>query len=73
MISLDPNADIVDLSTLSSVLVDKIYSYIEEQKQYNENDLDGFYDYLGGLIAAYQSVAGMIGVPFEIVYPNGDC
>ena len=73
MISLDPNADIVDLSTLSSVLVDKIYSYIEEQKQYNENDLDGIYDYIGGLIAAYQSVASMIGVPHEVTYPNGDC
>jgi hypothetical protein len=67
---LDPNADIVDLSTLSSVLVDRIHSYIEEQKQYNENDLDGFYDYLSGLISAYQSVAGMIGVPFELRYPE---
>jgi hypothetical protein len=72
-IALDVDADIVDLNTLANVLVDKIYGYIEEQKMYNENDLDGFYDYISGLIAAYQSVAGMIGVPFEIAYPDGDC
>ena len=73
MISLSPNADVVSMDTLANEVVSRIVSYTEEQENYNENDLDGFYDYLGGLISAYQSVATMIGVPHEIAYPNGDC
>lgn len=72
-IRLNPNADYVSIEALAIELVDRINSYIEEQKEFDENDLDGHYDYLGGIISAYQSVAGMIGVPHEIVYPNGDC
>lgn len=72
-LKLNPNADFVSMEALAIELIDRIGSYTEEQGQYSENDLDGFYDYLGGLVSAYQSVATMIGVPHEIAYPNGDC
>jgi hypothetical protein len=71
LIELRPDADYRNLDALAKELVDRITSYTEEQQQYDEND--SFFDYLDGLIGAYQSVATMIGVPHEIAYPNGDC
>jgi hypothetical protein len=61
---LDPNADVVTLDELADRLIEKITNYIEEQKEYDEND--STWDYIGGLVSAYQSVAGMIGIPLEI-------
>ena len=73
MLELSPDADYTSMEDLANELISRITSYTLEQEKFDENDLDGFYDYLGGLISAYQSVAGMIGVPHEIAYPNGDC
>jgi hypothetical protein len=70
--NLDPNADYVSMTSLATALVDRITGYQEELKGYDENDLDGFHDYLSGLISAYQSVAGMIGVPLELYYSEED-
>lgn len=71
-IELNIDADYSDMESLAVEVLARIADYSNEQKNYDENSLDGFYDYLGGLISAYQSVAGMIGVPLELTYP-GDC
>ena len=71
-IELNIDADYSDMKSLAVELLDRIADYTREQKHFDENDLDGMYDYLGGLISAYQSVAGMIGVPLELTYPEED-
>ena len=67
---LDVNADIVNLHALATRLVERINGYTEELKEYDENDLDSFWHYLSGCVSAYQSVASMIGVPLDLIYPE---
>jgi hypothetical protein len=62
--NLNPDADFPTTSDLAPWLIDKIKNYIEEQKEYDEND--STWDYIGGLISAYQSVAYAIGVQSEL-------
>jgi len=71
-IELNVDADYSDMQSLAVELLDRIADYTREQKNFDENDFDGMYDYMGGLISAYQSVAGMIGVPLELTYPEED-
>ena len=71
-IELNIDADYSDMQSLAVELLDRITDYTREQKNFDENDFDGMYDYLGGLISAYQSVALMIGVPLELTYPEED-
>jgi hypothetical protein len=58
---LDTNADYVTMTSLAVKLVDKINDYQDELRNIDEND--SLYDYVQGLVSAYQSVAMMIGVP----------
>jgi hypothetical protein len=69
-IELNPDADYSDMESLAIEVLDRIAEFTKEQKNFDENDFDGMYDYIGGLISAYQSVAGMIGVPLELTYPE---
>jgi hypothetical protein len=69
-IVLDVDADYNSTEALAEELLSRINEYRRDQEAFDENDLDGMYDYLGGCISAYQSVATMIGVPFETVYPE---
>lgn len=71
-IELNPDADYTAMQPLAQELLERINDYRKEQRNFNENDFDGMYDYLGGLVAAYQSVAGMIGVPMELYYVDED-
>ena len=71
-IELNIDADYSKMEPLAIELLDRITDYTREQKNFDENDFDGMYDYLGGLISAYQSVALMIGVPLELTYPEED-
>jgi hypothetical protein len=64
MLELDPNADYVNMYALATEVLSRIEEYTREWKQMDENDSD--WDYFNGLISAYQSVAGMIGVPLEL-------
>ena len=70
LIKLDVYADYNSLEQLATRLVERINDYTEELKEYDENDLDGFWHYLSGCISAYQSVASMIGVPIDLIYPE---
>jgi hypothetical protein len=67
---LDPNADYVNMYALATEVLSRIEEYTREWKQLDENDSD--WDYYNGLISAYQSVAGMIGVPLELYSPEED-
>lgn len=58
---LDVNADYVSMTSLAVKIVDKINDYQDELRNIDEND--SLYDYVQGLVSAYQSVAMMIGVP----------
>lgn len=71
-LELDIDADYNTMLPLAEELLGRIGLYTIEQQRFDENDFDGMYDYLGGLISAYQSVAGMIGVPLELTYPEED-
>ncbi len=65
---LNVNADIVNLHALATRILEKIEEYSSEWKEMDMNDSD--WEYFNGLISGYQSVATMIGVPFELVYPE---
>jgi hypothetical protein len=67
-ITLSPDADYNEMLPLAEEVLSRINEYSQEWKLMDENDSD--WDYFNGLISAYQSVAGMIGVPFEIIYPE---
>jgi hypothetical protein len=69
-VELDPNADYVNMYALATEVLSRIEEYTREWKMMDENNSD--WDYFGGLISAYQSVASMIGVPFETLYPEED-
>ena len=71
-IELNPDADYTEMLPLAEDILERIAQFTIEQQRFDENDFDGMYDYLGGLISAYQSVAGMIGVPLELTYPEED-
>lgn len=67
MIKLDTDADYYnDMQGLAKILLEEVKSYRMERETYDIND--SFYDYLGGLISARQTVLGRIGVPMELYY-----
>ena len=54
-------------------LINDLNEMIPYRESFNENDLDGFYDYLSGVIDRTQSVLRMMNVP-EMDIPNdGSC
>ena len=46
---------------LAQELVAEMEELIEQRKSFEDNDLDGFYDYLGGLIDTRGVVVGRLG------------
>jgi hypothetical protein len=70
MIKLDVDADYNEMQPLAVEIVSRINEYRAEWKMLDEND--SLWDYYNGLISAYQSVAGMIGVPMEVYYDESD-
>ena len=46
-------------------LLSDLNELIDQRKEFEENDLDGFYDYLGGTIDRTQMVLGLLGVPLN--------
>lgn len=54
-------------------LIEDINDLLPTQQSLSENDLDGFYDYLSGVIERSQSVLRMMGVPENLIPSNGDC
>jgi hypothetical protein len=40
---------------------------IETKKEFSENDLDGYYDYLSGVIDRSQTILRMFGIPEELI------
>ena len=54
-------------------LIEDINDLLPTQQSLSENDLDGFYDYLSGVIERSQSVLRMLGVDESLIPSNGDC
>lgn len=54
-------------------LIEDINELLPTQQSLNENDLDGFYDYLSGVIERSQTVLRMMGVPEELIPNDGSC
>jgi hypothetical protein len=54
-------------------LVGDLQELIVNRQQFSENDIDGFYDYLGGIIDRSQSVLRMMGIPEELIPQEEDC
>ncbi len=48
-------------------LIGDITEMIETRKELNENDLDGYYDYLSGIIDRSQTILRMLGIPEELI------
>lgn len=48
-------------------LIGDIAEMIETKKQFSENDLDGYYDYLSGIIDRSQTILRMFGIPEELI------
>lgn len=43
------------------------------EEQFSENDLDGYYDYLSGVIDRSQTILRMFGIPEEQIPNDGSC
>ncbi len=54
-------------------LVGDIAELIETREQFVTDDLDGFYDYLSGIIERSQTILRMMGVPEELIPNDGSC
>lgn len=54
-------------------LIDDLTEMIPYRDNFEDNDLDGFYDYLSGTIERSQSVLRMMGVPEEQIPNDGSC
>ena len=54
-------------------LIGDIAEMIETKKQFSENDLDGYYDYLSGIIDRSQTILRMFGIPEELIPNDGSC
>lgn len=54
-------------------LIEDINELLPTQQSLNENDLDGFYDYLSGVIERSQSILRMMGVPEDKIPNDGSC
>ena len=54
-------------------LIGDIQEMIGTREQFREDDLDGFYDYLSGIIDRSQTILRMMGIPEELIPQNGDC
>jgi hypothetical protein len=54
-------------------LIGDIAELIETREQFVTDDLDGFYDYLSGIIERSQTILRMMGIPEELIPQNGDC
>jgi hypothetical protein len=62
---LKTNQEIIDY------LIADIHELIGTREQFVTDDLDGFYDYLAGIIDRSQTILRMMGVPEELI-PQGD-
>ncbi len=54
-------------------LVGDIAELIETREQFVTDDVDGFYDYLSGIIERSQTILRMMGVPEELIPNDGSC
>ena len=54
-------------------LIGDIAELIETREQFVTDDLDGFYDYLSGIIERSQTILRMMGVPEELIPNDGSC
>jgi hypothetical protein len=54
-------------------LIGDIAELIETREQFVSDDLDGFYDYLSGIIERSQTILRMMGVPEELIPNDGSC
>ena len=50
-----------------------IAELIETREQFVTDDLDGFYDYLSGIIERSQTILRMMGIPEELIPNDGSC
>ena len=50
-----------------------IRDMLEAREEFSENDLDGYYDYLSGVIDRSQTVLRMMGIPEELIPNDGSC
>jgi hypothetical protein len=56
-----------------SYLIEDLNEMIPYRESFSDNDLDGFYDYLSGVIERSQSVLRMMGVPEDKIPTDGSC
>ncbi len=61
------NQEIIDY------LIADIHELIGTREQFVTDDLDGFYDYLSGIIERSQTILRMMGVPEEQIPNDGSC
>ena len=54
-------------------LIGDIAELIETREQFVSDDLDGFYDYLSGIIERSQTILRMMGIPEELIPNDGSC
>jgi hypothetical protein len=54
-------------------LIGDIQEMIGTREQFREDDLDGFYDYLSGIIDRSQTILRMMGIPEELIPNDGSC
>lgn len=61
------NQEIIDY------LIADTHELIGTREHFVTDDLDGFYDYLSGIIERSQTILRMMGVPEDQIPQNGDC
>jgi hypothetical protein len=61
------NEEIIDY------LIADIHELIGTREQFVSDDLDGFYDYLSGIIDRSQTILRMMGVPENEIPNDGSC
>ena len=61
------NEEIIDY------LIADIHELIGTREQFVTDDLDGFYDYLSGIIERSQTILRMMGVPEDQIPNDGSC
>jgi hypothetical protein len=61
------NQEIIDY------LIADIHELIGTREQFVTDDLDGFYDYLSGIIERSQTILRMMGVPEDQIPNDGSC
>lgn len=54
-------------------LIADITDMLQAREEFNENDLDGYYDYLSGIIDRSQTILRMFGIPENLIPNDGSC